>query len=164
MSLTPFFEASLAIQIHQIAALLAFVLGAMVLWRRKGNASHKLWGRIWVGLMMVTAFSSIFIHQIKLWGNYSPIHLLTALVLINMPLAVWFARRGKIERHKHMMQGTYLGLAIAGGLTFLPGRINYQILIGDGQYIGGLTASILGIGGAVLGFIILSRASNKAAR
>lgn len=86
MSLRPFFEASLAIQLHEIAAILAFGLGAFVLWRRKGNTSHKWWGKIWVALMIVTAGTSVFIHEIKLWGNYSPIHFLTLLVLVSMPL------------------------------------------------------------------------------
>ncbi len=156
MSLRPFFEASLAIQIHEIAALLALALGAAVLWRRKGNAAHKYWGKLWVGLMMITALTSIFIHQIKLWGDYSPIHLLTAMVLINMPWAVWLAQRGKIQQHKKMMQGTYIGgMLIAGGLTFLPGRMNHEILFGAGDGISTNAGWMIGIGSALIAFLLL---------
>ncbi len=148
MSLRPFFEASLAVQIHEITAILAFILGALVLWRRKGNASHKFWGRIWVVSMLITSLTSIFIHSIKLWGNYSPIHILTAVVIINLPLAVWFARRGKIETHRRIMQGTYLGgMLIAGSLTFLPGRMNYEIILGEGTRIGSNWAGVIIIAG-----------------
>lgn len=156
MSLRPFFEASLAIQIHQIAAILALLLGAAVLWRRKGNSVHKRLGKVWVGLMLVTAFSSIFIHQIKMWGNYSPVHLLTLLVLVNMPLAIWYARRGDIDAHKKVMQGTYIGgMLVAGGLTFLPGRLNFEIFFGDGYGIGGMWGSVIGVGAAILVFVAL---------
>ena len=156
MSLRPFFEASLAIQIHEIAALLAMALGAVVLWRRKGNAAHKYWGKIWVGLMMITALTSIFIHQIKLWGDYSPIHLLTAMVLINIPWAVWLARRGKIQQHKKMMQGTYIGgMLVAGGLTFLPGRLNHEILFGASDGISANAGWMIGFGSALIAFVLL---------
>ncbi len=145
MSLRPFFEADPAIQIHQIAALLALITGAVVLWRRKGNGEHKFWGRVWVALMLVTAVSSIFIHETRMWGNFSPIHLLTLLVLVNIPLAIWYARQGNIVAHYRMMQGTYIGLVVAGLLTFLPGRINFAILFGEGFGIGGVWGSVIGI-------------------
>lgn len=132
MSLRPFFDAGLIIQTHEISAIIAFVLGAIILWHRKGSLTHKRLGKIWVVLMLGTALSSLFIYEIRLWGQFSPIHLLTVMVLFNIPLAVWFARQGKIGLHKKIMQGTYLGgMIIAGGFTLFPGRLNYKILFDE---------------------------------
>ena len=57
-------------------ALTALVLGAVQLAAPKGTISHRLIGYAWVLLMVGTAFSALFIHTIRLWGAYSPIHLL----------------------------------------------------------------------------------------
>jgi uncharacterized membrane protein len=134
MTLEPFFEASLAIQIHMIAAMGAFFLGAVVLWRRKGNTTHKQLGKVWVLLMLVTSFSAFFIHEIQLWGNYSPIHILAVTTPISLVYAIYAARKGKIQEHLRTMKATYIGgMVIAGGFTFLPGRLNYEMLFGDSQ-------------------------------
>lgn len=136
MNLLPFFEASLATQIHIVAALGAALLGSFVLWRRKGGRLHKFNGRFWVALMAVTAASSFFIHEIKLWGDYSPIHLLSVWVLfISLPMAVVYVRRGNIKAHKQTMQATFVGgIVLAGGFTFLPGRMMHEMTFGDADF------------------------------
>ena len=53
MSLTPLLVAPLAIQIHATAAIAAMLLGALVLFRRKGTPLHKAMGRLFVLLMLV---------------------------------------------------------------------------------------------------------------
>ena len=65
------------IPLHALGAMLAIMLGAAQLSMKKGGAVHMLLGRVWVGLMLVVAGSSFFIHEIRLWGEYSPIHLLS---------------------------------------------------------------------------------------
>jgi len=62
--------------LHLGAAILSLVLGAVVLYRRKGTASHKALGRIWVGLMLVAALSSFWILEIRDGAGFSVIHLL----------------------------------------------------------------------------------------
>lgn len=133
MNITPFIEAGPAIQIHMLAALAALFLGAFVLLRRKGGAAHKRNGKLWVWLMMITSLSGFFIHEIRVWGDYSPIHIISALVPAGLVLAVIAARRGDIARHRNIMKGTYVGgMLIAGGFTFLPGRLNHEIFLSDG--------------------------------
>lgn len=135
MSLDPLFNTTTAIQIHMIAALGAFFLGAVVLWKKKGNKIHKLNGRIWVALMLVTSFSGFFIHEIQLWGNYSPIHIISALVPLGLAYAIYEARTGKIDAHQRSMKSTYIGgMIVAGGLTFLPGRLSHEMLFGDSDF------------------------------
>ena len=65
------------IPLHDITAMIAIILGGIQLYMKKGGVIPKLLGRIWVGLMLIVSVSSFFIHEIKLWGAYSPIRLLS---------------------------------------------------------------------------------------
>ena len=119
------------IPLHVLAALLAFVLGGMQLAMKKGTRLHKALGWIWIGLMAVVAMTSFFIHEIRLWGQYSPIHLLSLWTLISLGLAIYFAKTGKIKRHKQVMVALYgFGLILTGFFTMMPGRVMHQIIFG----------------------------------
>ena len=119
------------IPLHAIMALIAIILGGIQLSMKKGGAIHKLLGRIWVGIMMFVAITSFFIHEIKLWGVYSPIHLLSLLTIFTLGIGIYYVRVGNIKRHKQVMIATYFfALIVAGFFTLYPGRIMHQILIG----------------------------------
>ena len=119
------------IPLHALAALLAVVLGGMQLAMKKGTRLHKALGWIWTGLMAVVAMTSFFIHEIRLWGQYSPIHLLSLWTLISLGLAIYFAKTGKIKRHKQVMVALYgFGLILTGFFTMMPGRVMHQIIFG----------------------------------
>jgi uncharacterized membrane protein len=131
VSLAPLTDASLAIQAHAYAAVAAFMLGVVQLARLKGTASHRVLGYTWVALMLVVAISSFWIHQIRVWGPWSPIHLLSITSLIFLPYGVVMARRGAMRAHKKTMVGLFAGaLVVAGFFTFMPGRIMHQVLFG----------------------------------
>ncbi len=108
------------VAIHLIAALAALVLGVAMLARRKGTASHRLLGRIWVALMLVTAISSLWIPRFL---AFSWIHLLTAASLASVAGAVLAIRNGRPNRHRYAMIGAYAGLCGAAIGALLPGRI-----------------------------------------
>ncbi len=130
MNLQPLLTATPAIQIHAFAALAALPLGAFVLLRRKGDANHRAAGRVWVVLMMVTALSGFFIHEIRLWGPFSPIHLLSAFVPVSLIYAIIMARKGKIAEHRKTMRSVFAGaLLLAGLFTVMPGRIMDAVLL-----------------------------------
>ena len=131
MNLDAFANAPWIIQVHIVVALAAIALGAIQFARPKGTAPHRLLGRVWVAAMAVLAFSGFFIHEIRLWGAYSPIHLLSAATLALLVLAVWTARSGRIERHRRMMKGLYIyALLVTGAFTLWPGRLMHQIVFG----------------------------------
>jgi uncharacterized membrane protein len=131
MSLTPLTNASLAIQLHAYAALAAFVLGIVQLARPKGTTSHRALGYTWVGLMLVVALSSFWIHDLRVWGPWSPIHLLSIFTLAMLPYGIVMARSHILIGHKLTMLGLFAGaLAIAGLFTFAPGRIMHRVLFG----------------------------------
>ena len=86
MTLAPLLDAPAAIQIHAFAAITAFAVGLAQLTAPKGTIPHRLIGWSWAMLMLTVAISSFFIHRIRLWGPWSPIHLLSILVLVTLPL------------------------------------------------------------------------------
>ncbi len=122
MNWKAFTEASLVIQIHWVAAMLALVFGIVMLIRRKGTASHKMIGRVFIGLMLVTAFSSFFIREINR-GSFSWIHIFIPITLFASWEAIYYIRKGNLRRHKRAVIGMFFGaLLIPGLFTLLPGR------------------------------------------
>lgn len=132
MSLAPLLNASLAIQLHAFAAMSAFVLGLVQFAAPKGTLPHRTVGFVWLALMLTVAASSFWIHEIRLWGQWSPIHLISIYVLIMVPVAVYFARRHNIRGHARTVIGMFLGgLVVAGLFTFVPGRIMHAVAFGN---------------------------------
>ena len=109
----------------------AFALGLVQFAAPKGTLPHRTIGWVWVGLMACVALSSFWIHQIRLIGSWSPIHLLSIFVLIMLPLAVWRAHTRRVTAHRRAMIAIFSGaLVVAGLLTMLPGRIMHQVVFG----------------------------------
>jgi uncharacterized membrane protein len=131
MTLAPLLDAAPVIQVHAFAAMGAFALGVIQLAAPKGTLPHRTIGWIWAAVMLAIAGSSLFIHAIRLWGPFSPIHLLSIFTLATLPFAVLRARRHQVDRHRNAMLGLFFGaLVIAGGFTFLPGRIMHAVAFG----------------------------------
>ena len=131
MSLAPLLDAQPAIPAHALAAMAAFVLGVIQLAGPKGTLPHRTIGWVWVLLMLAVALSSFWIHTIRLWGPWSPIHLLSIFTLTMLPLGVWYAHRHRVVDHRRVMIGVFSGaLVVAGLLTLLPGRIMHMVVFG----------------------------------
>lgn len=131
MSLAPLLDAPAVIQLHAFAAMGAFVLGLVQFAAPKGTIPHRAVGWTWVGLMLAVSISAFFIHEIRLWGPWSPIHLLAIFTLATLPLAVLHARRHAVKQHRNAMISMFVGaLLVAGAFTFLPGRIMHAVAFG----------------------------------
>jgi uncharacterized membrane protein len=131
MTLDPLFAAPSIVQLHAFAAMAAFVLGVVQLAGPKGTLPHRTMGYVWVGLMLLVAASSFAIQDIRQWGAFSAIHVLSVSVLVLLPLAVLAARRHRVITHARAMIGLFAGaLVIAGAFTLLPGRIMYRVVFG----------------------------------
>jgi len=131
MSLAPLLDAAPAIPLHAFAAMAAFALGIVQFAAPKGTLPHRTLGWIWVALMAVVAISSFWIHQIRLLGPWSPIHLLSVFTPIMLVLGVFYARRHNIRGHRITMISIFAGaLVVAGVFTFVPGRIMHAVVFG----------------------------------
>jgi uncharacterized membrane protein len=81
--------------------------------------------------MAVVAASSFWIHQIRMVGPFSLIHLLSIFTLVMLPLAVWRAHTHRVVDHRRMMIFIFAGaLVVAGLFTLMPGRIMHQVFFG----------------------------------
>ena len=134
MTLEPLLNASPAIQFHVATVVPAALIGGIMLLMRKGTYLHRMAGRLWIALMVLTALSSFFIHEIKLIGGFSPIHILSVVVLVSATEVIRSARRRDFVRHQRLVKSLYFGaIGIAGLFTLLPGRIMHEMVFTSGQ-------------------------------
>jgi uncharacterized membrane protein len=132
MTLAPLLAADGAIRLHAFAAMAAFVLGVVQFSAPKGTIPHRTIGWVWVVLMLAVSVSAFWIHTIRLWGPWSPIHLLAIFTLVMLPVAVLHARRHRVQQHRIAMLSLFFGaLVIAGLFTLFPGRIMYAVVFGQ---------------------------------
>lgn len=127
MNIEYFTQASLAIQIHILVAVGAFLLGAYILLRRKGTTAHKMAGRIFGILMIVTATTAIFIRELN-DGSFSWIHIFVPITFIGLYQLVSSIRKGNVKAHKrHVLTLYFAALLIPGFFAFMPGRTMWMI-------------------------------------
>lgn len=120
----------MVIKVHMMAALAAIVLGAVLMFVRKGRLFHRAAGWAWVSLVSVVAGSSIFITSLN-HGRWSLVHLFTAWTLLALPLAVLAAKRHNVSPHRRSMMGLfYGGFAINLFIAFIPGRTMWNLFVG----------------------------------
>lgn len=151
MNLQPFLNASLFVQVHAIAALVAMFLGAYQLLKQKGTRSHRLLGYVWVVCMATAAITSFRITGIRLFGPYSPIHALSVLACVALVQMIWHIRTGNVAAHAATAKSLYLyGLGIAGFFTLIPGRLAHRVLFGEDSLLG--FALLAAAAGAIIGY------------
>ncbi|MDG4852205.1 MULTISPECIES: DUF2306 domain-containing protein [unclassified Mesorhizobium] len=132
MSLGPLLTAPPPIPLHAFAAFAALAIGGPQLALPKGTTRHRVLGYAWAALMLVVAVSSFWIQQIRLIGPFSPIHILSILVVVTAPLAVWYAHTHKVAAHRSAMIKLYLFALIGAGIfTLVPGRIMHTVVFGQ---------------------------------
>jgi uncharacterized membrane protein len=132
MTLQPLLDAAPAVQVHAFTAMAAFALGLVQLAAPKGTLPHRTMGYVWATLMVVVCATSFWIHDLRVWGPWSPIHLLSIFTLVMLPFAILHARRHRVSEHRKAMIAMFLGaLVIAGLFTFMPGRIMHAVVMGN---------------------------------
>lgn len=116
--------------VHLVSILLATLLTPVMLLRRKGDGRHRKLGYVWVGAMLLTALTSLFFSTAapRGWGvftgDFSFIHILSVVVLLQVPRIVIAARAHDRARHERGVRGIVIGaLLIAGFFTFPLGRM-----------------------------------------
>lgn len=121
---------TLPIKLHLLAALGAVVLGAALMWVRKGRTFHRVAGWVWVSLVSLVAGSSIFITALNP-GHWSLLHLFTGWTLIVLPVAVFAAKRHDLQKHRRTMTGLfYGGFVFNGFIAMIPGRTIWHLFFG----------------------------------
>lgn len=116
--------------VHLVSILLATLLTPVMLMRRKGDGRHRKLGYVWAGAMLLTAVTSLFFSTAAPsgWGvfsgDFSFIHILSVVVLLQVPRIVIAARAHDRVRHERGVRAIVIGaLLIAGFFTFPLGRM-----------------------------------------
>ncbi|HVU20224.1 MAG TPA: DUF2306 domain-containing protein [Rhizomicrobium sp.] len=135
MTLEPLLHAPLAVRIHVATVVPAALIGTwLIFFSRKGMPLHRALGYVYLSLMGVTALTTLWVHQLMPRSpafGLSPVHLLIPLTMWAIYNAVAGARAHDIARHRYAMLALYIGgILIAGGLTFVPGRIMGAVVFG----------------------------------
>jgi uncharacterized membrane protein len=127
----PLFESlPLAIKLHLLGAVAALLLGGVLMTLRKGRLFHRVAGWAWVCLVSLVAGSSLFITSLNP-GKLSILHLFTGWTLLVLPLAVIWAKRHEVARHRRTMMGLfYGGFVINLFIAFIPGRTVWNLFLG----------------------------------
>ena len=132
MNIQAFLDSDPIIQAHMLLAVAALFIGLFVFWKQKGTPLHRRLGKLWVALMISVSLTGLFIHEIRMWGLFSPIHVFSVFVPISLAIAILYAKTGRVSEHKRTMIANFVGgNLIAGGFTFLPGRLNHDIFLAD---------------------------------
>ena len=118
-----------AVVFHVTTVLPCVPLGLYLLLAPKGTTTHKQLGKLWVALMVITATSTLFIHD---GMRLSWIHIFVPITYRAAWMIIASARKGDIKTHRKEIVGLFLGaLLIPGVVAFaLPGRLMNVILFG----------------------------------
>lgn len=121
---------SFLVALHAIGASLALLLGPVNLYRTPpGDRLHRRVGRVWVTAMYWTAGSSFLIRQLN-HGAFSWLHGLSAFTVMTLTIGLWAALTQRIELHRGMMRGTYIGVVGAFvGAVVVPQRDIPQLAV-----------------------------------
>ncbi len=123
---------TLLVYLHLATVVPAFFIGTYLLLYRKGTIVHKLLGKVYMLLMLLTASITLFMGSALgpvLLNHFGLIHLFSLLVLYSVPAAYIAARKNDIKAHRSNMIGVYVGgILIAGAFAFMPGRLLHSWL------------------------------------
>jgi len=156
MTFEPLLSASLAIQIHACAAIMAIFLGALALGRKRRDRLHKTAGYIWIVLMAVVAISTVFITAEvgPTVAGFGVIHIFSVVVLVSLCVGLRAAVRRDIALHRKTMRALYIqSLGITGLFTLLPGRRMNEVLFSSAPLAG---IVVIVLGGAVIAWLTIS--------
>jgi len=82
-------------------------------------------------MISAVAISSFFIHDLRHFGPFSVIHLISVFTLYSVVTAISAARAGNIAKHKKDMIVLYaLAMILTGAFTLLPGRVMNAVIFG----------------------------------
>lgn len=118
-----------AILFHVATVIPCVPLGLYLLIAPKGTSMHKALGKFWIALMVVTATSTLFIHD---GMALSWIHIFVPITYRASWIIVSSARKGDIKRHKAEIVSLFLGALMLPGIAaiLLPGRLMNVMLFG----------------------------------
>ncbi|CAM3683030.1 DUF2306 domain-containing protein [Rheinheimera salexigens] len=99
---------------HLVVAMLAIVIGALVVLAKKGTSKHKWLGRAYVAMMLAVNVTAFLIYE--LFGGFGLFHWMALFSLLSVVIGYVPARLRKPgwkAQHAYFMCGSYVGLLAA---------------------------------------------------
>lgn len=120
--------------IHLATVVPCVFIGAALFIMKKGTPIHKMSGRVYMILMLITATVTLFMPA-KVGGtilnHFGFIHLFSLLTFQSIPRSYFAIKKGNVKAHRNSMIGLYVGaILIAGAFTFTPGRYLHTLFFG----------------------------------
>ncbi len=144
MSVHPFLTLPIIIQVHMIAALLALIIGAFVLFQKQRGRLHRVLGYLWVTAMAMLAISAFGIPSHFGPFRFGLLHGFAVVTLWSLWTGVQHARQRNFDAHQTVLRSLYSnGLIVAGAFTFLPGRTVNRMVFGVHQELGWLVIAVV---------------------
>ena len=116
---------------HLLTVIPCVLIGGYLLAVKKGTPFHKLLGKLYMSLMVITAVITLFMPAYvgpQFLHHFGYIHLFSILTLYSVPTAIIAVKKGQIKKHKFKMIFLYVGaIIIAGGFTLSPGRFLHTL-------------------------------------
>jgi uncharacterized membrane protein len=142
---------------HIAAAMVALVLGTIVIGTAKGTPFHRVIGAGYVAALLIVNLSALLIYRIT--GHFEAFH---ALALLNLALLArgivpaLIRRRGWLSVHYYFMAWSYIGLLAATGAEIVI-RLGTRLglIAGPWQVIAAGTA--ISVLATACGFVLLPR-------
>jgi uncharacterized membrane protein len=117
--------------LHLATMSISLAVTPAILWHPRGTTRHRVLGYLWIVSLAATALLSFWI-RLSNHGRFSVIHLLSAFVLVMLPIIVSSARSHNHQRHRRAVRGLVIGaLLVAGFFTFPFGRMLGSWLFGS---------------------------------
>lgn len=104
---------------HLFTIAIALAITPIMMLRPRGDKYHRWLGWTWCILMFATAIASLQLRLINN-GSFSPIHILSVVTIIGVPVAILSARRRDIKRHRSHMRGFIIGALLLAGFFTIP--------------------------------------------
>ena len=146
--------------LHIASALLALLLGALVLMRRKGTGIHRIIGYGYVLSMLSLNASALALYHLT--GHFGPFHALalvslgTVLIGVSAPV---FRRHGWLTTHYRSMAWSYIGLVAAACAEAMVRVPLFQIRTAGGAIVVGVA---IAFAFTVIGIVLIPRLQRAA--
>lgn len=116
---------------HLVTALLAVIVGGLVIYAKKGTLKHKWIGRAYVVLMLAVNVTAFLIYE--LFGGFGLFHWMAILSLLSLLVGYLPARTRSPDWkvwHAYFMSGSYVGLVAALAAETLTRYISLPFFAG----------------------------------
>lgn len=133
---------------HAALAVASLIVGAMVLFQRKGGARHRLLGYLYAVALLLVNVSALLVYEES--SGPGPFHVLALISLATLsggfiPALLRRPRKSWLQVHAYFMSWSYVGLVAAGAAQMATKLAGSGVL-----QVATPTALVVGVGALLI--------------